>query len=375
MSTVSEGGRTFNSRSRRYNFSFIGQVADHSNPADHIALAYSMNPFVSVVIATYNREQLLLDTIAYVLANEYPEYELIVVDQTREHTQAFLDRLAIIRGEHDFTYIHLTRPSLPLARNVGILHAKGDTVLFCDDDVIVEPDFILRHAQCYTDATVGAVGGRIVTPGSSFPEVDQKPEELPGRIYPDGSRYTGFYKDAESCDIHFGIGCNMSFRAEALSAVGGFDERFTNVAFDEDVDAFVRVRKAGYRARFSPQASVVHLKSPSGGCRNDERVRSRQKSVIRSRALFDMKHGSGLVLYRIARSVRNGTHAALAASDKSRGVVLRSKVRRLLSREFIELFVAHIAGMAVYMTEDPDRLSNRLSTSDKLVYEPGSQWV
>lgn len=337
-------------------------------------MVYGMNPLVSVVIATYNREPLLLDTIEYVLANEYPETELIVVDQTREHTQTFLDRLATLRSEHDFTYIRLTRPSLPLARNVGIRRAEGDIILFCDDDVIVEPDYILQHAQCYTDATVGAVGGRIVTPGSSFPEVDQKPEELPGRVYPDGSVYTGFYKDVEPCDIHIGMGCNMSFRAEALHAVGGFDERFTKVAYGEEYDVFIRTREAGYRARFSPQASVVHLKSPSGGCRDEERARSHQKNLMRNRALFYIKHSSASAISAMARSLRSGMHAALAASDQSRGVVQRSKVRRVLSREFMEYFVAHVAGIVAYMVEDPLRLSRRLSTRDVLVYEPGNQW-
>ena len=59
----------------------------------------------------------------------------------------------------------------------------------------------------------------------------------------------------------------MSFRKEAIEAAGGFDRRFGGSAFLEETDACLRVKHAGFRIRFDPEAVLIHLKDPTGGCR------------------------------------------------------------------------------------------------------------
>src|ERR1700733_2038251 len=105
------------------------------------------SPSVSVIIATYNRGEVLCDTVAMALAQDYPDFEVIVVDQTpeppamvREFVKAAGDRLRYVRREI---------PNLPAARNTGIRIARGEIVVFIDDDVIIGPEYVTAHVRLY----------------------------------------------------------------------------------------------------------------------------------------------------------------------------------------------------------------------------------
>ena len=63
-------------------------------------------------------------------------------------------------------------------------------------------------------------------------------------------------------------GCNMSFRRDLLTRIGGFDPHIE--IFRDDTDGCFRVINAGYRVRFVPEAALVHLNAPSGGTRSEE---------------------------------------------------------------------------------------------------------
>ena len=100
---------------------------------------------VSVVLPTYRREELLCAALEDVLAFKYPDLEIIVVDQTPEHapgTRAFLDAVA-----DRVRLIRQPRPHVVTALNAGVAAARGEIVLFLDDDVrIADPDFVRAHA-------------------------------------------------------------------------------------------------------------------------------------------------------------------------------------------------------------------------------------
>lgn len=69
-------------------------------------------------------------------------------------------------------------------------------------------------------------------------------------------------------DLKWAPGCNMSFRREWLYRVGGFDESFYGAAIGEEAELCHRVRKAGGRIGYAPQAGILHLVNPTGGCRD-----------------------------------------------------------------------------------------------------------
>lgn len=118
-------------------------------------------PFISVVIPTYGREEPLRDTIIDVLKQNYPHYEVLVVDQTPVHepdVQKFLEDLAEVGKIHWFK---LDWASLPGARNYAVRRSQGEILLFIDDDVQLEPGYLAAHAKNYQRAEIGAVAGRV----------------------------------------------------------------------------------------------------------------------------------------------------------------------------------------------------------------------
>lgn len=216
---------------------------------------------VSVIIPTYNRGHVLIETLQKLIQCE-GEYEIIIVDQSTPPNEAARKMAEAYPGQ--IRYFWRDEPGLPLSRNFGLTKASHPVVLFCDDDVISVPGLIVAHSRHYEDETIGGVAGRVLPPGPE-PAPPQKP--VVGRI----SRLTGNQTDdfeaTVEMDVDHGQGCNISFRKTAIEAAGGFDIRFGGSAFLEETDACLRVKKAGYRLRFDPAAELVHLKDPSGGCR------------------------------------------------------------------------------------------------------------
>ena len=92
-------------------------------------------PSISVVIPTYEREEPLVDTIADVIKQDYPKFEVLVIDQTGTHkpeTQVYLEKQA---NAGRIKLFRLTWASLPGARNYAVRRCSGEIILFIDDDV------------------------------------------------------------------------------------------------------------------------------------------------------------------------------------------------------------------------------------------------
>jgi len=216
----------------------------------------------SVIIATYRRDSCLVNTIRSVLLQGYPDFELLVVDQSANHTpetESFLRNL----DDPRYSYYLIAPPSLPAARNFGLAHSNGEIVIYIDDDVLLDSDFILTHVKAYdrTDQ-LAALSGRVRTAG----------ETISTHLYArasDGS-WSGGYDFPDEGDIETVRGCNMSFRRSALEKIGGFDPSYEGNALREESDVCFRLRRLGYQIRFEPGASLDHLTAPDGGCREQE---------------------------------------------------------------------------------------------------------
>src|SRR5207237_833267 len=147
------------------------------------------------------------------------------------------------------------------ARNLGIQAARGEIIIFLDDDVIPEPGLIDGHLLPYDDPTIGGVAGRIIDQGKA-PRAHVDPRALDPE---DGWRYTHF-DHTTRMEVAHAPTCNVSFRRSVLLQIGGFDPGF-RLALREDSDLCFRVRQAGYRIVFEPSAALVHLSAPAGGTR------------------------------------------------------------------------------------------------------------
>jgi GT2 family glycosyltransferase len=242
-------------------------------------------PKVSLIVPTLDREEVLCDTLGFLFAQNYPDLELFVVDQTSRHESATEKFLRDAAAAGLLRHIRVSTPSVTNARNVGIQQARGDIVLFCDDDVVVGPDWASYHAENYADPTVGGVTGQILEPG-----------EVPTAVKPVGQitrcgRMVLNFCSTHRMDVQHVKGCNMSFRKDAAHKAGLFDIRFSRPALLEEADFAFRVRKLGFRIVFDPRASLRHLAWTGGGqqTRTYDRV-SYYYHFLRFKTLFFLKN-------------------------------------------------------------------------------------
>jgi len=101
-------------------------------------------PKVSIIMATYRRQHTIYRTVNKIVAQSYPHWELIVIDNARSGDYRFDDpRIQVYR--------HAARASASYARNEGIRYATGDLLLFFDDDDDMFPTYLERFVTAFRD--------------------------------------------------------------------------------------------------------------------------------------------------------------------------------------------------------------------------------
>ncbi len=208
---------------------------------------------LSVVIPTYGRGEIVLDTVRMLVNLAGRPDEIIVADQTLRHDPAVDAELQSLADAGDIRWLRLERPSIPCAMNQGLLAARGDIVLFLDDDIIPGNNLVTAHKQAYRDQDVTVVAGRVLQPWDS----DDAPPD-------DGVfRFSG----KRRCLIEDFMGGNFSVRRDIAIDCGGFDENFVQVAHWFEKEFADRLKLQGLPILFEPEAVLRHLKAERGGIR------------------------------------------------------------------------------------------------------------
>lgn len=222
-------------------------------------MKHSDNSYISVIIPTYRRDRRLCDTVTTLLNLKQSYLELLIIDQTPAHEQKTEVFLADLPAPA--RVIKLPTPSLTKARNRGAQQAKGDIILYLDDDIEPLPELFDAHARHYADPTVGGVAGRLLSPHGEIKKLDP-------RYYTSSFhwRYIRFDQNWGLREVESAPGGNMSFRRDLVFQVGGFDETFVGNAFREETDFCIRLRKLPYRILFDPEAALIHYWQTEGGC-------------------------------------------------------------------------------------------------------------
>jgi len=259
---------------------------------EHQKETTSSAPYVTVVIGTLNRPRVVQQLIKQLkgIAKKIP-LQIIVVDQSTQENYVML--ADTFPKAPSFMLVHFDRPNTCNYLNFGWQQAQAPIVLYLDDDVTITDETIPAHLDAYLQPSVQAVAGRvindnepIVTIGqpSATPEVDNRLYVAPpiqvGHILWCGAEFTKNFTYEYSTYVDFPYGCNMSFRKNALNAIGGFDERLSPpiYAFNE-VDIGVRLnQRFPHSFLFVPNALVYHHQAPHGGTRNDFEVATIKRS-------------------------------------------------------------------------------------------------
>lgn len=209
---------------------------------------------LTVVIPTYRREQVLIDTIEAVRRIEPKPTEIIVVDQTTAHEPAVAARLAELTAAGEIRHIRQAEPSITKAMNAGLLAAKCGIVLFLDDDILPFPELIEAHLQAHAAEGVALVTGRVLQPWhKGVVEFADEPFHFASR------------KPRRIDEFMAG---NVSMLRDRALALGGFDENFVRVAYNFEAEFSNRLKAAGEDIFFEPAACIDHLKATTGGTRS-----------------------------------------------------------------------------------------------------------
>lgn len=212
-----------------------------------------MNTSFSIVIPTYKRERVLLDTIQYLLELDDKANEIIIIDQTLDHKNATETALKNYKDAGNIRWMRLQTPSIPAAMNQGILAAQGDILLFLDDDIRPEPDLITAHRQAHHQTGATIVAGRVIQPWQESKDFSQE---------------TSFhFATLKPRWINEFMGGNFSINRDAALQIGGFDQNFVKVAYRFEAEFAHRILKSGGKIHFSPTACIHHLKVIEGGTR------------------------------------------------------------------------------------------------------------
>lgn len=187
------------------------------------------NPSISIILATHNRREVVLNTLDQIERCELPrgQYEIIAVDNastdgTPDAIESRVDQL-----------IRLKTNKGSCAKAYGVDQARGEVIVFLDDDSFPQRGSLTRMLEHFdADPKLGAAGFRV-----HLPSGDEEGAALP--------------------DVF--VGCGVGFRSDALREVGGLDRSFFMQA--EEYDLCFRLEAAGWGVRVFDDIHVTHLKT------------------------------------------------------------------------------------------------------------------
>ena len=197
-------------------------------------------PFISVVVCTYNGSATIRDCMEGLARLDYPTFEVIVInDGSTDHSASIIQ-------EYPVRLISTANQGLSSARNRGLQEARGEIIAYIDDDAYPDPHWLHYLAFAYAHTDHAGIGGPNIAP------YDDGPIATAVANAPGGPIHVMLTDDiAEHIP-----GCNMSFRKDALLAVGGFDPVYRSAG--DDVDLCWRIQHTGRTIGFHPSAVVWH---------------------------------------------------------------------------------------------------------------------
>ena len=233
---------------------------------------------VSVIIPTRNRGSRVLQTLRAVLSGDVLPLELIVVDQSdpelaqatwqsmKQVASDFALPVSYRNGLQSVTepgylrYVRSHERGVGNGRNTGAALARGEILLFTDDDTLPDSRWVTITEQEYrSDSRVVGVYGRIL------PYVKEGGERLRSgtEVVREGMERIVYTRPTNPW--HLGSGGNMSFRRDAFRAIGGFDEVLgagAPLRSWEDLDIGHRLLTHGVGAIVYAPDSLVYHDSP-----------------------------------------------------------------------------------------------------------------
>ena len=223
---------------------------------------------LSVIIPTRNRASLLLATLESILHQTYDQklFEVIVCDNNSTDNIAEIAHYFTDKFQH-FRYIKTLEPGLHIGRNKGFQEAKGEILVYIDDDIEAFPEWLETINDVFKEKDVVLVGGK------NLPKWEIAPPDWALEMWKpnnDGDRMTGSFSiidlgnQIKEINPYYVFGCNFSIRKNIIAETQGFHPDGMPqeiIEYRGDGESYVSgyIKQRGYKTIYHPQASVYHL--------------------------------------------------------------------------------------------------------------------
>ncbi len=207
---------------------------------------------MSAVICTRNRPDMIGRAVSSVLANDHPDFELIIIDQsTTDATRVAIEEA--VGSPQNLTYVHRPKPGLSGAYNAGIACAKGELIAFTDDDCYAPVDWLTNIDKAFENAPdANLLYGQVLLPE----ELRGTDGVTPTLLIPETRRIG----PGHGFEI-FGMGANFAARSALFDMIGRFDEVLGGggpLRSSQDFDLQYRVYRAKLVTLLASEVAVDH---------------------------------------------------------------------------------------------------------------------
>ncbi|PIE81483.1 MAG: hypothetical protein CSA11_03860 [Chloroflexi bacterium] len=219
----------------------------------------SESPYVALMVLNWNGRSLLEKCVPSLLQLDYDHYQLFVIDNGSED------------GSIDFLESQFPQANIiALTQNKGFSGAYNEAIKLIDadyvailnNDIVVPPDWLTKLVKpLVTDKSMGVAGCKLLYPDGEH--IQHAGAKL---TYPLAYSEHYFYKQKDEgqantfTDVEYVTGAAMLVSRSVLDAIGLFDDLFSPIYYEE-VDFCYRVREAGFRVVYVPQATAIHHES------------------------------------------------------------------------------------------------------------------
>ena len=285
-------------------------------------------PLVYIILVNYNGYKDTIECVNSLKGINYSNYKIVIVDNASTNNS-----LEILKQTLNNCIIIESKKNLGFAggNNLGIKYAlksNADYVLLLNNDTLEEPNFLNNMINSFNkDEKIGLVGCKIMY----YPEKDKI---WYGGGYINWFKFIGIHCgmkqiDKGQCDtekeIDFMTGCCMLIKREVFEKVGLLSEEY--FMYFEDVDFCVKVKDAGYKIWYNPEAAIYHKVGFSSG---GEESTFSIKWGTRNRLLFMNKYKNKVskvsfalskMFFYSTRMIRYIQYKFQGREDKARAII------------------------------------------------------
>ncbi len=209
-------------------------------------------PFISIIIPTWRKSKILTRCLNSLLAQDYPQKRFEIILASSKKINPVSKKVKTIRIAKNINHAE--------ARNIGVGHAKGEIIAFCDDDCVLPKNWLSTAAKYFTKKKADLIGGPAIPPQKA-PFSRRLAGYLAGSRFTVGfaaSRHRTLFPEQEANEFNL-ILANILMTKSSFLQFGGFTK--DQVPCEENL-LFHRLKTNGRRLLYVPKIACLHPAKP-----------------------------------------------------------------------------------------------------------------